>query len=61
VGEVSNPYKLLVLPTEGKKRTWRRRRRLEDNIKPDLKVIMSVWTGFPPLDINVAEDSPYML
>jgi hypothetical protein len=38
MGEIRNPYKILVCKPEGKRRLERFRRRFEDIIKMDIKI-----------------------
>jgi len=45
MGEMRGVYRVLVGKPEGKRTFGRTRRRLEDNIKMDLKWDVGAWTG----------------
>jgi len=51
----TNPYKMFVARSEGKRPLGRFRRRWEDNIRMDLSEVgWSVWTGFIWLRIGTS-------
>jgi hypothetical protein len=55
MGEGRNMYRVLVGKSEGKRSLERPRRRWEDGIKMDLRVIGwgGVWSGFTRLRIRI--------